>query len=158
MKGNQTKRSVLVGIFIFFGIAIFVAGVLLLGAQRKTFESTLTLHAVFRDVSGLQKGNNIWYSGVKVGTVKRVKIIEGSLVEVDMRMDKNTKDFIRKDSKAKVGSDGLIGNKIIIIYGGSGAVRTIQAGDTISTELPLNTTDMMNTLQESNRNLSNITG
>src|SRR5215831_14912135 len=138
MTGKQTRRSVIVGIFIFFGIAIFVAAVLVLGAQSKTFESTITLHAVFTDVSGLQKGNNVWYSGVKVGTVKRVRIIDGSLVGVDMRMDKNTHDFIRKDSKAKVGADGLIGNKIIIIYGGSTTTRTIQSGDTISTVLPLN--------------------
>jgi len=158
MKGNQNRRPVVVGIFIFFGIAIFVAGVLVLGAQRKTFERTITLHAIFTDVSGLQKGNNIWYSGVKVGTVKRVRLINESLVGVDMRMDVNTEDFIHADSKAKVGSDGLIGNKIVIIYGGNATTRTVKSGDTLSTDLPLNTTDMMNTLQENNRNLSAITG
>ena len=158
MKGNQNKRTVTVGIFIFFGIAIFIAGILVLGAQRKTFESTITLHAVFTDVSGLQKGNNVWFSGVKVGTVKRVKLINESLVGVDLRMDKNTEEFIHHDSKAKIGSDGLIGNKILIIFGGSTAARTIKSGDTLATDLPLNTTDMMNTLQENNRNLSSITG
>lgn len=157
MKAVQSKRAIIVGLFIFFGIAIFLGGILILGGQRKTFEKTITLNAIFNDVGGLQKGNNIWFSGVKVGTVKRLKLVNRSQVEVEMRIEKQSEDFIRKDSKAKIGADGLIGNKIVIIYGGTLAVPPAEAGDTLHTEVPLNSAEMMNTLQESNKNLSAIT-
>ena len=157
MKEVQNKRAIVVGIFIFFGIAILMAGILVLGGQRKTFEKTITLNAIFNDVGGLQKGNNIWFSGLKVGTVKRLKLLSQTQVEVEMRIEKHAEDFIRKDSKAKIGSDGLIGNRIVIVYGGSPNVPPVKAGDTLQTEVPINSAQMMNTLQESNKNLSAIT-
>src|SRR5215467_2692560 len=112
MKPVQNRRAILVGLFIFFGVAILFGGMLVLGSQRKTFEKTITLNAIFNDVGGLQKGNNIWFSGVKVGTVKRLKLISQTQVEVEMRVEKQAEDYIRKDSRAKIGSDGLIGNRI----------------------------------------------
>jgi phospholipid/cholesterol/gamma-HCH transport system substrate-binding protein len=74
-----------------------------------------------------------------------------------MRIEKQSEDFIRKDSKAKIGSDGLIGNKIVVIYGGTHAVPAVESGDTLPTEVPINSAEMMTTLQESNKNLSAIT-
>src|SRR5437762_13593127 len=119
----QSKRTVIVGIFIFLGVVILLAGVIVLGGQRKTFQKTITLNAVFNDVSGLQKGNNIWFSGVKIGTVKKLKIVSHSRVEVEMRLEQQSENFIYKDAKAKIGSDGLIGNRVIIIYGGTPGVQ-----------------------------------
>src|SRR5215471_6757919 len=127
MKPVQNRRAIIVGLFIFFGIAILFGGILVLGNQRKTFEKTITVNAIFNDVGGLQKGNNIWFSGVKVGTVKRLKLVDHSLVEVQMRIEKQSEDFIRKNSKAKIASDGLIGNKIVIIYGGTPAVDPVKS-------------------------------
>jgi phospholipid/cholesterol/gamma-HCH transport system substrate-binding protein len=157
MKPEQNRRAIVVGLFIFFGIAILLSAILVLGGQRKTFEKTITLNAIFNDVGGLQKGNNILFSGVKVGTVKKLKLVSQSLVQVEMRIEKQSEDFIRKDSKAKIGSDGLIGNKIVVIYGGTRAVPAVKSGDTLHTEMPINSAAMMTTLQESNKNLSAIT-
>src|SRR5258705_1747281 len=134
---KQSKRTVIVGIFIFLGIAILMAGILVLGGQRKTFEKTITLSAVFNDVSGLQRGNNVWFSGVKIGTVKGVKLIAGDRVQVEMRVEARSQDFIHKDSKAKIGSDGLIGNKIIILYGGTQGTATVTSGDSLQADLPV---------------------
>src|SRR5258708_4769759 len=145
MKTGQTKRTVIVGIFIFLGIVILLAGVLVLGGQRKTFEKTIALNAIFNDVSGLQKGNNIWFSGVKVGTVKKLKLVDDARVEVEMRVEQQSQDFIHKDSKAKIGSDGLIGNRIIIIYGGTKGMPLVKSGDTLQADAPLNSAEMMNT-------------
>jgi len=157
MKAVQNRRMIIVGIFIFFGIAILMAGVLVLGGQRKTFEKTIVLSAVFNDVGGLQKGNNVWFSGVKLGTVKKLKLQPNSQVEVEMRLEKQVENYIHKDAKAKIASDGLIGNRIIVIYGGNKAMPTVKSGDRLQTDVPFNSADMMNTLQESNKNLSAIT-
>lgn len=157
MKPIQKKRSMIVGILIFIGVIIFLAAVLTLGGRKKVFDKTITLSAVFNDVTGLLEGNNIWYSGVKIGTVDEVKILRQSSVEVVMKIEKRYKDFIFKDSKAKIGSDGLIGNRIVIIYGGTPGMPVVRSGDRLQPEAPLNSAEMMNTLQESNKNLSVIT-
>jgi len=156
-KPVQKKRSVVVGAFIFFAVLILLLAVLTLGGHKYFFDRTITLSAVFNDVTGLQKANNIWYSGVKIGTVDKVKVLGQSKVEVIMKIQTSLKDFILKDAKAKIGSDGLIGNRIVIIYGGTPGMPVVQSGDRLQTAAPLNSAEMMNTLDESNKNLSAIT-
>src|SRR5690554_1991159 len=154
---NDNKRSVIVGIFVLIGIIILVTGVLTLGSQQKAFVKTFSLKAVFDDIGGLQVGNNVWYSGVKIGTVRRVNFYGDSQVEVVMNLDTEVQDFIRKDSKATISSDGLIGNKIIVIYGGTSAVPRAENEDRLEAVMPLDTDKMMETLQENNNNLVSIT-
>lgn len=156
MRG-ENKRTVLVGIFVFLGIAILVAGVLTLGGQQKKFVKSIHLKTVFDDIGGLQTGNNIWFSGVKIGTVRKINFYGASQVEVEMNVEKSVADFIRKDSKATISSDGLIGNKIIVIYGGSTEVPAVEDGDRLESVMPLDTDQMMETLQVNNENLVDIT-
>ncbi len=156
MRG-ENKRSVIVGIFVFLGIAILVAGVLTLGDQQKKFVKTIQLKAVFDDIGGLQTGNNIWFSGVKIGTVRKINFYGDSQVEIEMNVEKEVVDFIRKDSKATISSDGLIGNKIIVIYGGTTLAPAVQDGDRLESVMPLDTDKMMETLQVNNENLVQIT-
>lgn len=156
MRG-ENKRSVIVGIFVFIGIAILVAGVLTLGGQQKKFVKAIHLKAVFDDIGGLQTGNNIWFSGVKIGTVRKINFYGDSQVEVEMNVEKSVAEFIRKDSKATISSDGLIGNKIIVIYGGSTEFPPVEEGDRLEAVMPLDTDKMMETLQVNNENLVGIT-
>jgi phospholipid/cholesterol/gamma-HCH transport system substrate-binding protein len=157
MKTAQNKRTVIVGMFIFFGLLILIIAVLTMGGRKNAFEKTITLNAIFNDVSGLQKGNNIWFAGIKAGTVKKVELTGHGQIDVEMKIKKQVMDFIRRDAKVKIGSDGLIGNRIVIIYGGTESAFAIKSGDTLRSEMPLNSAQMMNTLQESNQNLSAIT-
>jgi len=157
MKAIQNKRAVIVGIFILVGVAIFMGALITLGKQQKTFTKGILVKAVFDNVNGLQAGNNIWFSGVKVGTVKKLELTRNSRVIVNMNIDKKTKDFIHEDAKAKIGSDGLIGNKIVIIYGGTETVPAVKANDVLRVEAALSTEEMMNSLQQNNKNLLAIT-
>ena len=157
MSTSSNKRSVIVGIFISIGIVIFLVGIFTLGGQQKTFVSSVNVTALFDDVSGLQQGNNVWFSGVKIGTVKKISFFGKSQVKVLMHIDKKAQDFIRKDAKAKIGSDGLIGNKIIVIYGGTQSAPSITTDDTLGVQNGLSTDDIMATLQKNNENLIAIT-
>ncbi|HEV2833069.1 MAG TPA: MlaD family protein [Hanamia sp.] len=157
MKSTNNRRAVIVGIFILLGLAIFIITILTLGSQRKTFEKFITVKSFFDNVNGLQKGNNIWFSGVKVGIIKKVLITGKGQVEVDMSIEQQSKQFIRKDAKAKLSTDGLIGNKIIEIYGGTLTSGEIESGDIIVTDKLLSTDAMMNTLSQNNDNLLRIT-
>jgi len=156
MRG-ENKRSVFVGVFVFIGLAILVVGILTLGGQQKKFVKAIHLKAVFDDIGGLQTGNNIWFSGVKIGTVRKINFYGDSQVEIEMNVEEAVVDFIRKDSKATISSDGLIGNKIIVIYGGTTLAPPVQDGDRLESVMPLDTDKMMETLQVNNENLVEIT-
>lgn len=157
MKPNKNTRAFVVGIFIFIGIAIFIVTVLTLGGQQKTFQKSIVVRAIFDDINGLQKGNNIWFSGVKIGTVKKVSFVGNSQVEVDMNIDEASKQYIRKNAKARISSDGLIGNKIIVIYSGASKSPSVEDGDLLGVEKAMNPDEMMNTFQANNQNLFAIT-
>ena len=153
----KNKRPIIVGIFIFIGIIIFAITILTLGGQKKTFVRTFPIHAIFKDVNGLLEGGNVWFSGVKVGTIKKIAFHGDSDVEVTMNIELNAESHIHKDAKAKLGSDGLIGNKIVIIYGGSPTSPQVIKNDFLAVENGLSTDDMMATLQANNKNLLEIT-
>ncbi|MEO8413577.1 MAG: MlaD family protein [Ginsengibacter sp.] len=157
MKSSGNTRSVIVGIFVFLGLAILVVTILTLGSQRKTFEKSITVKSFFDNVNGLQKGNNIWFSGVKVGTIRNVSLKENGKVEVDLAIEEQSVKYISKDAKARLSSDGLIGNKIIEIYGGSPKTQKIEPGDILNNDKLLSTDDMMKTLSKNNDNLFAIT-
>jgi phospholipid/cholesterol/gamma-HCH transport system substrate-binding protein len=134
-----------------------VAGIFTIGNLHNSFVKKFEITTIFEEVSGLQPGNNIWFSGVKIGTVSKLNFSGRSQVKVAMKIDKAAQPYIRKDAKAKISSDGLIGNKIIVIYGGSETAYSVQDGDTLGIEKTLSTDDMLNTLQENNKNLVEIT-
>lgn len=151
------RRATVVGLFLFFGLVILVAGILTIGNLHNSFVKKFMVITIFDEVNGLQPGNNIWFSGVKIGTVKTLHFYGKSQVEVGMRIDEAAQPYIRKDARAKISTDGFIGNKIIVIYGGSDNALPIQEGDTLLFEKALSTEDMMNTLQENNKNILSIT-
>lgn len=157
MKILNNKRPVIVGIFILFGIIIFVVTIFTLGSQKKTFVKSYTIHAVFNDVGGLIKGGNVWFSGVKIGSVKSISFFGNSQVKITMSIEKKTQPYIHKDAMAKIGSDGLIGNKIVIIYGGNPNLPQAETNDFLHVENALNTDEMLVTLQANNKNLLEIT-
>ena len=129
MKTTNTNRALVVGIFIFAALAIFITAVFTLGGKNKTFDKTLQVTAIFDDVNGLKSGDNVWLSGVKIGTVKKLSFTDKSQVQVVMNIEKEAQHLIRKDSRAKIGSDGFIGNKIIVIYAGSSTSPQIAKND-----------------------------
>lgn len=158
MNESIHRHSVVVGLFVLLGMAILVAGVLLIGNLNRSLQHKIKIIAYFDNVNGLQKGNYIWFSGVRIGTVKNLYLQGTSGVEVVMDIEDKTKQYIRKDSRVKLGSDGFIGNKILVIYGGSQQASSIEEGDTLKFEKTLDSDDLMSTLQQSNENLKAITG
>jgi phospholipid/cholesterol/gamma-HCH transport system substrate-binding protein len=157
MNESSNKRAVTVGIFVLLGLIFLIAGVITIGNMHSTFTNKIHLVTVLDDVNGLQKGNNIWFSGVKIGTVKKVEFYGASRVRVTMNINQNSRQYIRKDAKVKVSTDGFIGNKIMVIYGGTSRYGEVEEGDTLSVEKSFSTEDIMNTLQENNKNLLSIT-
>ena len=107
MDAAEKRRSIIVGIFILLGVTVFVIGILTLGGQQKTFVKSIQISSIFSDVAGLKKGNNVWFSGVKVGTIKNIHFIGTSQVDVVMSVDAATQQYIHKNSAVRISSDGL---------------------------------------------------
>ncbi len=157
MSESSNKRVVIVGLFIVLGLGFLIAGILTVGNLHGTFQKKMRVAAVFNDVNGLQAGNNVWFSGVKIGTVNKLKILSGSKVKVTLNIDRNVQQYIHKDSKVKISSDGFIGNKIVVIYGGSANTEQIQDEDLLGVEQALSTEEIMSTFQQNNKNVLAIT-
>ncbi|TDS16185.1 MlaD family protein [Sphingobacterium paludis] len=157
MSTNERKRTLTVGLFVLIGLVILVAGILVLGTQQNKFSKNLVVTTYFHDVKGLKVGNNVWFSGVKVGIVKDIKFQSIDDVKVVMHIEEKSSEFIREDVVAKLGSDGLIGNAIVSLIGGSDQAAAIKNGDVVKSVSGTDTEAMFATLQTNNENLVEIT-
>ncbi len=109
MESHSQRFKVRLGLFIAGGFVLFVLAIFIIGKQKNMFNPVFKLTTTFLNVSGLQVGNNIRFSGINVGTVDNITIINDSTVRVDMLVRQEIKKFIKSDSKVSIGSEGLIG-------------------------------------------------
>ena len=147
METHTTKFKVRLGLFIAGGLMIFIVAVFIIGRQKNLFVPVYKLTTTFYNVSGLQVGNNIRFSGINVGTVDNIKIINDSTVQVDMLIQKNVQQFIKADCEATIGSAGLIGDRILIITQGGSDAALAKDGQQIASKEPVETDAIMASLQ-----------
>ena len=154
---KDTSKKIRLGIFISVGITVFILGIYFIGERQQLFRSTFRVSGVFKDVAGLQAGNNVRFSGINVGTVENISIVSDTSVRVEILIDESTRKFIKKDAVASIGSEGLMGNKILIISPGTGGKMEIENNDTVVTVQPINMDDVLVSLKTTIDNTSNIT-
>lgn len=150
-------RKIKLGLFVTLGIFIFIVAVYYIGSNKNLFSSTFRISGIFHNVSGLRTGNNVRFSGINVGTVTRIEIISDSSVRVDMIIDDDVRKFIKKDAIAIIGSEGLMGDKIVSITPGTLKMKTIEENDFIETEKPLDIDDIMINLKNTTDYTTKIT-
>lgn len=146
------------GIFTFIGIFLFVGGIFLIGSKQNMFSNTFMIYGTFNNVSGLNVGNNIRFSGINVGTVEEITIISDTVIRVDMRMKAKIKPFLKADAIATIGSDGLMGDKLIFIKSGTTNTATLlTAGSQILTANPIDMEKVMSNFTSVATNANIIT-
>ncbi len=134
---TTTSQKVKIGIFTVAGILILVIGIFLIGKKKNLFGDTFHIYGTFNNVGGLQVGNNIRFAGINVGTVKDISIISDTLIRVDMVLQSKIKPFLKSNSLASIGSDGLMGDKLITIVAGPDNKVLLSNGGKILTINPL---------------------
>ncbi len=156
---NKNKSgNIRLGLFVAIDTVVLVVALYLIGSNQSMFSSTISISAQFYNVNGLVQGNNVRYAGIDIGTVDKVKIENDSSVTVYMVIEKKHSQFIKKNSTAAVGTDGLMGNKLVNINPGSGQSEPVMDGDMIASLKPIETDEMIRTLNATNENLEAITG
>lgn len=154
---KTTSQKIRLGLFVIIGLLIFILAIYFIGDKEKMFGKTNHLKTVFNNVNGLQLGNSVRYSGISVGTVRGIEMINDTSIRVDMIIDKAIFPYIKKDAVATISSDGLVGNMIISIIPGKGNESSVDPGDEISSNNRIRTEDMMNTLSVTNKNAAKLT-
>lgn len=155
---KQTATNIKLGIFVVIGFILFIVVIYFITAKQQLFNKTFRITGTFNDVSGLQAGNNVRFSGITIGIVESITIQSDTTVRVVMRIDEETRRFIKKDAEATIGSEGLMGNKTLIISPGTPSQPPIENNDVIQTKPPLNLDKALNTLKTTSDNVAQITG
>lgn len=157
MKISHSQK-IKTGIFTLVGIALFVLAIFLIGSRKNMFGDTFMIYGTFRNVGGLNVGNNIRFAGINVGTVEEISIVSDTMIRVDMLMKGKVRPFLKTDAMASIGSDGLMGDKLITITSGSANEhKLLAAGDRIRTVNPVDFDKVIGTFTQVADNAGIIT-
>jgi phospholipid/cholesterol/gamma-HCH transport system substrate-binding protein len=145
------------GMFVIIGLVLFIGTIYFVGKQKNLFGSTFHLKTQFKTVSGLEVGNNVRFSGINIGTISEIELMTDTSVLVEMGIRKSVQQFIKKDALAGIGSDGLMGDKVLTISPGSASKITVEDNDRIVSKSPVEMADIMGSLKASVDNAGIIT-
>lgn len=153
---TKTFNNVKLGIFVLAGLIILILALYMIGKDTNVFGRNFTLRARFQNIQGLTSGNNVRYSGIQVGTVKKIQIQNDTLIEVTMVIDSDYKPYIHKTDLVSIGTDGLMGNKLVNISPARENAPPVDNGDLLFTKRMSGTDEMLATLDQTNVNLLQI--
>jgi phospholipid/cholesterol/gamma-HCH transport system substrate-binding protein len=134
---TSSGQKLRLGIFTFIGVLILVMAIFFIGKSKSLFNTTFNVYGMFKNVNGLQVGNNVRFAGINIGVIQNIRIVSDTAVRVDLTINKDVQKFLRKDIKAAIGSDGLMGDKLIVINPGTEGSGELNNGDKINTVNPI---------------------
>lgn len=153
---KETNRNIRLGILVLIGTLGIVAALYYVGSRQRLFGSTIQIKAEFYNVSGLRRGNTVRFAGIDVGTVDQIEITSDTSVLVVMSIDQDACRFIRKDALAVIGTDGIMGNRLINIQSSHSTASAIEKGDKLRTLRTVEMDATLRTLNSTNQNLNAI--
>jgi phospholipid/cholesterol/gamma-HCH transport system substrate-binding protein len=157
METNNSAFKLRLGLFISVGIALFILAIFVIGKQKNLFNPVFKLRTTFHNVSGLLVGNNVRFSGINVGTVDNIIIVNDSTVMVVMLIKQEVQKFVKSDCIASISSDGIIGDKVVVISQGSFDAPVVTEGQRLQSAEPIETDAIMASLQVTAGNAEIIT-
>ncbi|MGB5645948.1 MAG: MlaD family protein [Muriicola sp.] len=154
---KTTSEKIRLGIFVIAGTLLLVIAAYLIGNQQNLFGDTINIYTTFKNVSGLQKGNNVRYSGINIGTVTGIEMKNDTTIRVRMVIQESMRDHIKTNAVAAIATDGLVGSMIINIVPGGVTAPLVTSGDEIQSLSRIATADMLSTLSVTNENAALLT-
>jgi phospholipid/cholesterol/gamma-HCH transport system substrate-binding protein len=156
---KTTGNKVKLGIFVSASAVLLIAGIYFIGQRQQLFNNTFTVSGIFKDINGLEVGNNVRFAGINVGVVEDIQQITDSTVKVDMIIRDETRKFMKKNVKAIIGSDGLMGNQIVTIIPGPGikGAKPVDDNDIIATAKTVSMDEILGKIKVTADNAAVIT-
>jgi phospholipid/cholesterol/gamma-HCH transport system substrate-binding protein len=139
------------------GLVFLVLTLYLIGKNRNLFGATYVLKARFENVQGLKPGNNVRYAGIDVGTVKKIDILNDTLLEVSIILEDRMLQVIRKNALASIGTDGFVGNKLVNILPSHYPAELAQEGDVLGVKKSLDTDELIRSFSKTGTDISGLT-
>ena len=155
--GKQQQSNIKLGAFIIAGFLVFLFFIIMVSKKRNLFGSSFELTTHFSNLNGLAKGDNVLFSGLQAGSVKRIMIVNDTTIEVDLAIDENLRSFIPKSTTAAVITDGFVGDKIVNLIPGRGDNTHVENGDYLQPALAISKDEVLKTLSKTNNNIEIIT-
>ena len=152
-SGYQWK----LGMFVIIGLVLFVGTIYFVGKQKNLFGSTFELYSKFNSVSGLEIGNNVRLSGINIGTVDDIDFLTDTTVVIKMIIKDEARQYIKKDAYANISSDGLMGDKVLVINAGKKSNVLVENNDYIKSKKAVEMDDLMVSVKKSVDNAAVIT-
>ncbi|MEG1238826.1 MAG: MlaD family protein [Flavobacterium sp.] len=153
---KQSGYTWKLGMFVTIGLLLFITAIYFIGKQKNLFGSTFHLTSKFKTVSGLEVGNNVRFSGINIGTVEEIRLINDSSVVVSMVIKDEVREFIKTDARAGIGSDGLMGDKVLTISPGTKSQKIIEDNGAIASIDGIEMNDIMKSVKKSVDNVGVI--
>ncbi len=153
---KQSGYTWKLGMFVTIGLLLFVMAIYFIGKQKNLFGSTFHISSQFKTVSGLEVGNNVRFSGINVGTVEQIQLKNDSTVIVVLVMKEDVRKFIKTDATASIGSDGLMGDKVLTITPGAKSQKMIEDNGIIASVDGIEMHDIMKSVKKSVDNIGVI--
>src|ERR1700743_995351 len=142
---TTSGQKIKIGVFAMAGLVVLVLAIFLIGNKKSLFSATFNVHGMFKNVNGLQVGNNVRFAGINVGVVEDIQIITDSAVKVTLTLNQPVRKFIKKDAKLSIGSDGLMGDKLVVIAPGGGTSNEqVNPGEQLAVVNPLDVDKIIN--------------
>jgi phospholipid/cholesterol/gamma-HCH transport system substrate-binding protein len=154
---KATANKTRLGIFVSIAITLFIVAIYLIGQRQQLFSKTFHVSGIFKDIGGLQVGNNVRFSGINVGIIASIRQHTDSTVLVDMVILEDTRKFIKKNAIAMIGSDGLMGSKLVLLTPGTSGEKMIADNDIITTHQGVSTDEILQSLKITSDNAARIT-
>jgi phospholipid/cholesterol/gamma-HCH transport system substrate-binding protein len=145
------------GIFLIIGVVLLMFGLFFIGKQKNLFVSVFPLKALFKNVGGLRTGNSVRFGGISVGKVDAIQLVTDSSVLVSMSIKSEVHKFIKHNASATIGSDGLMGDRVVKITPGIGDNIPVGENDVLATVSPVETDQILSGLKTSADNAAIIT-
>jgi phospholipid/cholesterol/gamma-HCH transport system substrate-binding protein len=153
---KQSGYTWKLGMFVTIGLLLFIMAIYFIGKQKNLFGSTFNITSQFKTVSGLEVGNNVRFSGINIGTVEEIRLINDSSVVVSMVIKDEVRKFIKTDARASIGSDGLMGDKVLTISPGVKSTKVIENNGAIASINGIEMNDIMKSVKKSVDNVAVI--
>ncbi len=146
---RSTEIEVKVGIFVALGLGLIMVTILMLGGGQALFQSNMTFHTKFGQIEGLVEGATVKVAGVKVGQISNIKFLNDTgQVDVTFSVARKFKDVVHQDSTAGIQTQGMLGDRYIIIASGSPGSAVAAEGAELKSEAPKELKDYLTDADE----------